>query len=910
MNRQAFKQRMQALKSYREQNPDKSYLDFMEKLSAAKSKEWGYSQDEVLLEMLNDNTYNYKQMYMDNPNYNIQEGHFTDTYKTVYHPTFSNESMYSGKRSQYNPNGDVGGWWDEKNKLFHLGTNQDRNKTQQYLDKADPGYKAYAKGGELEASLPEITVTAKRVRPRIPGNITSQVQPLDIPTQLQPNVVDNNTYSGNDLDEVNIVANRVNKQAPNGIIANMVRTDIPRINKLRPFNSLEQPSIIDNDLVITDQPERLGSEIIATELPFISNDLEIADTPDRLESETILGDYGKRRYNSRYTSNFQDERDWLANFATERSKLPEFADQLDTQQLTAYLDRIYNTPVLVQDTEVYSGPRDSGGVTVFNTDKDIDYASSGFYDTGAGIKVMKDPTATGNMIEYSRNLPSNVLHELEHSGQISTRPSMYRKEGFSKRVQKTADILGYDLDIPSSEYTNNPWEVLARRQQMFNEMNADPTKKYTKKDLKSIRSYLKKYDLNHLGDDKILQLLNNVASVDSRKGDFDIPMAAEGGEIPPSNRPVIPEEPQQYKGKLYKDRYGRKYTEDQLDDYYNNSTDEIDRFTGKPFIRGLKPVGDLEDAANVTPVGDALSAYGVYNAIKNSDWEGAGLAALGMVPFMPMTVKQFRKKYKGISPKKKSTSQNSFNTTVNKNYVQDRINEANAIDAKNNAKLSKAANQTYNVAERLMDDPEYLIRANQVKKQFGDDYTTVYADIIDAYNNDPFSLPNIDKFNGGTSRAQLQWLGNGKYSYRIDPNTNLSLPVTEHELSHYTDYKRNMDRPDPHGDSNMFYQMSKDLNNKKIDKWDWYYSKPTEQKAHMNQLREYMFQNGWIKSRGETVDAKMMKKVLDKMADTDSMKEVARASKQFSSINKYTKWFNSIPLLGVGTAVVYNNNQE
>lgn len=119
-----------------------------------------------------------------------------------------------------------------------------------------------------------------------------------------------------------------------------------------------------------------------------------------------------------------------------------------------------------------------------------------------------------------------------------------------------------------------------------------------------------------------------------------------------------------------------------------------------------------------------------------------------------------------------------------------------------------------------------------------------------------------------------------------------------------------MDRPDPHGDSNMFYQMSKDLNNKKIDKWDWYYSKPTEQKAHMNQLREYMFQNGWIKSRGETVDAKMMKKVLDKMASTDSMKEVARASKQFGSINKYTKWFNSIPLLGVGTAVVYNNNQE
>lgn len=553
--------------------------------------------------------------------------------------------------------------WAFKQRMQALKSYREQNPDKGYLD-----FKQYAKGGELEASLPEITVTAKRVRPRIPGNITSQVQPLDMPTQLQPNTVDNNTYSGNNLDEVSVVANRVNKQAPNGIISNMVRTDIPRVNKLRPFNSLEQPSIVDNDLVITDQPDRLGDETITTELPFITNNLEVLDTPDKLESETILGDYGKRRYNSRYTSNFQDERDWLANFATERSKLPEFADQLDTDQLTAYLDRIYNTPVLVQDAEVYSGPANSSGVTVFNADKDIDYAGSDFYDTGAGIKVMKDPTVIGNMIEYSKDLPSNVLHELEHSGQISTRPSMYRKEGFSKRVQKAADILGYDLDTPSSEYTNNPWEVLARRQQMFKEMNADPTKKYTKKDLKSIRSYLKKYDLNHLGDDKILQLLNNVASIDTRKGDFDIPMAAEGGEIPPTNKPVIPEEPQPYKGKLYKDRYGRKYTEDQLADYYDNSTDEIDRFTGKPFIRGLKPVGDLEDAANVTPVGDAISAYGVYNAIKNSDWEGAGLAALGLMPFMSTGNKLFKRSAKA--------SKSRYIPKVDPKYKQNVIDKA------------------------------------------------------------------------------------------------------------------------------------------------------------------------------------------------------------------------------------------
>lgn len=792
MDRQAFRNRMQQLKQYREQNPGKTYLDWKNSLPNNLQDESSYNLHRAY-ELGYTPEWNEVDKSYHLPTRDSESG---EILKKPWHPTFLIGLLEDAKLGYYPQ------------------TINGTTYTTTWEGNENPIYK-YANGGELEASLPEITVTAKRVRPRIPGDITSQVQPLDMPTQLQPNTVDNNTYFGNNLDEVSVVANRVNKQAPNGIISNMVRTDIPRVNKLRPFNSLEQPSIVDNDLVITDQPDRLGDETITTELPFITNDLEITDTPDKLGSETILGDYGKRRYNSRYTSNFQDERDWLANFATERSKLPEFADQLDTDQLTAYLDRIYNTPILVQDAEVYSGPTNSSGVTVFNADKDIDYAGSDFYDTGAGIKVMKDPTVIGNMIEYSKDLPSNVLHELEHSGQISTRPSMYRKEGFSKRVQKAADILGYDLDTPSSEYTNNPWEVLARRQQMFKEMNADPTKKYTKKDLKSIRSYLKKYDLNHLGDDKILQLLNNVASIDNRKGDFDIPMAAEGGEIPPTNRPVIPEEPQPYKGKLYKDRYGRKYTEDQLADYYDNSTDEIDRFTGKPFIRGLKPVGDLEDAA-----------------------------------------------------------------------------------------------QTYNVAERLMDDPEYLIRANQVKKQFGDDYTTVYADIIDAYNNDPFSLPNISSFNGGTSRAQLQWLGNGKYSYRIDPNANLNLPVTEHELSHYTDYKRNMDRPDPHGDSNMFYQMSKDLNGKKIDNWDWYYSKPIEQKAHMNQLREYMFRNGMISTRGEKIDAKTMKKVLDQMSKTDSMKKVARASKQFGSINKYTKWFNSIPLLGVGAAAMYNNRKN
>lgn len=49
MDKQAFKQRMQNLKSYRENNPGKGYIQFMEELAKAKSKEWKEDEDMTLL---------------------------------------------------------------------------------------------------------------------------------------------------------------------------------------------------------------------------------------------------------------------------------------------------------------------------------------------------------------------------------------------------------------------------------------------------------------------------------------------------------------------------------------------------------------------------------------------------------------------------------------------------------------------------------------------------------------------------------------------------------------------------------------------------------------------------------------------------------------------------------------------
>ena len=70
------------------------------------------------LDIDNDNTYDYEGYYNAYPNEawdmlnDNPEAHFTDEFKTVYHPTFSNESSYNGKvNMQFNPYGKLGGTW-------------------------------------------------------------------------------------------------------------------------------------------------------------------------------------------------------------------------------------------------------------------------------------------------------------------------------------------------------------------------------------------------------------------------------------------------------------------------------------------------------------------------------------------------------------------------------------------------------------------------------------------------------------------------------------------------------------------------------------------------------------------------------------------------------------------------------
>lgn len=492
MDKRAFKQRMQNLKSYRENNPGKGYIEFMEDLAKFKAKEWGENEDIILTEMLNDNTYNYKQMYEDNPNYNIQEGHFQDTYKTVYHPTFSKESMYSGKKSQYNPEGITGGWWDYNNKIFHAGYKQDIRNTQKYLNQEDPGWKVKA---------------------------------------------------------------------------------------------------------------------------------------------------------------FQD-----------------------------------------------------GGEA-------------------------SDP----------------------------------KKEKFFQATGRSS--------------------------------------------------------------------------------------------------------------------------------------------SGRPLEEGLKPVFSLEDAANMTPIGDAISARDTYNAVKNRDWLGAGLAALTVMPFVPNAIKR-------ATPTVRRTGTDQI----------DRILRAQNKEAKMATRLN---NETYNIAERLMDNPSYMRRAQQVKNKYGDDYTSIYADIINTYNESPELLPKAKgSLSLGEARGKMQTQGSattrhkeggdfpkiGEYDYMFNIDRGVPYGSTTHEINHFSDFLKNQS-PDAVGSSNMYKWMRSAIK-PYSDSVSKYFSSPTEQKAYMNQLREFMYANKMIDTRDQVVTPSLIKTALDKLPK--GMDSVKKASDQFKSLKSYTKWFNTVPLLGVGAigANKYFTNNE
>lgn len=314
-------------------------------------------------------------------------------------------------------------------------------------------------------------------------------------------------------------------------------------------------------------------------------------------------------------------------------------------------------------------------------------------------------------------------------------------------------------------------------------------------------------------------------------------------------------------------------------------------------------VGDNTPAIlNVTPIGDVLSAKDAYNAARNNDWLGVGLATATMIPFVPRAISTVRR-----------------STPTVKNYrssLSNALDKAVKLGEKERRMSARLNNETYETVQRLMDDPSYMRRAQQVKEKYGDDYTQIYADLIDAYNNSPELLPKAKRTAfEDNARARMatttestkrhmdggEFPKMGEYEYQYDIN-GVPYGTTIHEMNHNADYLKNK-AIDADANSNLYYWMRSALKpfsriDPNTDKLTKYYSKPTEQKAYMNQLREFMYANKMIDTRDQIVTPDLIKQAISKLPK--GMQSIKKASEQFKSMRSYTKWFNTIPLLGVG----------
>lgn len=557
---------------------------------------------------------------------------------------------------------------------------------------------------------------------------------------------------------------------------------------------------------------------------------------------------GRPNYNKMFQNQNEYQKDFANYWYTERAKNPKYSDQIGGDKLNSVLSNVnkatWKTPTeAMRDNMVGQGynPTDAQINQQLNILKE------------KGTKGFANPKAHS----YTSLRPANTWHEgIGHMVGDNT-PAI---------LNATPNVHINNPDSSYEDYVNQAnekhaqtWDFRGNNSNLKDDQGnyyIDPNRQLTPEDISNMRSKGAKIpeQWESLEDADISELTNTFAYNLSQD---PIYFMANGGEIG---------DPDDEFTKAINTKLGR--TPD-----------------GRPLQQGLKPVFDLEDAANLTPVGDAIAAKDMYNAAMDKDWTGLGLTAASMIPFVPSGMRKINKKFKQIPSVHKDTQQ----------LLDAKFQELDKLAQRK----ADYGNEQYRIMERVMEDPSYMNRAREVKQKFGDDYSIPYADMFIAYNVDPDVLPNVQLMDELKKAGSMRRTADGKFIYKRNPDNDYIPNTAEHELSHFTDLLKS-GRPDAHAGNNVFYQMTKDLTKRVGDKHDDCFLLPTEQKAHMNQLREWMFQNGYINRRDQKVTPEYMSKIMKQLNNVEGMKGVQRAAQQFKSNKTFTKWFNSVPLIGAG----------
>lgn len=532
---------------------------------------------------------------------------------------------------------------------------------------------------------------------------------------------------------------------------------------------------------------------------------------------------GRPDYNKMFQNQNEYQKDFANYWYTERAKNPKYSDQIGGDKLGSVLSNIdkatWKTPTeAMRDNMVGQGynPTDAQINQQLNILKE------------KGTKGFANPKAHS----YTSLRPANTWHEgVGHMVGDNT-PAILNA---SPNVRISNSDSSYeDYVNQANEKHAQTWDFRGNNSNLKDDQGnyyIDPNRQLTPEDISNMRSRGAKIpeQWESLEDADISELTNTFAY---NMYQDPVQYMANGGEVG---------DPDDEFTKAINTKLGR--TPD-----------------GRPLQQGLKPVFDLEDAANLTPVGDVLSAKEAYDAVKQNDWLGAGL---GFIPFIPKGVRRIARQ----------------TPTVNRTFEQKVAEMEKRVG--NRRKMMEEFYDQRNRTYELLNTPEARRRAADIDQKYGTEYNKVYDELTKEYEDitsyvnmvEPEFVKDPDAF------ARIKPAKSGKKISLSEDNItkpeDFPTGLIRHEIGHYVDemaypggvpnnaYLRQLGKPSKYRPfeevKDIFRSPDKALQDYR------YLRNPTEKKSIMNQFDEYLMNNYTPSTYPQTT--KEFKEAIEKTPD-------------------------------------------
>lgn len=535
---------------------------------------------------------------------------------------------------------------------------------------------------------------------------------------------------------------------------------------------------------------------------------------------------GRPDYNKMFQNQNEYQKDFANYWYTERAKNPKYSDQIGGDKLGSVLSNIdkatWKTPTeAMRDNMVGQGynPTDAQINQQLNILKE------------KGTKGFANPKAHS----YTSLRPTNTWHEgVGHMVGDNT-PAI---------LNATPNVRISNPDSSYEDYVNQAnekhaqtWDFRGNNSNLKDDQGnyyIDPNRQLTPEDISNMRSKGAKIpeQWESLEDADISELTNTFAY---NMYQDPVQYMANGGEVG---------DPDDEFTKAINTKLGRTPY-------------------GRPLQQGLKPVFDLEDAANLTPVGDVLSAKEAYDAVKQNDWLGAGLAGLGFIPFIPKGVRRIARQ----------------TPTVNRTFEQKVAEMEKRVS--NRRKMMEEFYDQRNRTYELLNTPEARRRAADIDQKYGTEYNKVYDKLTKEYEDitsyvnmvEPEFVKDPDAF------ARIKPAKSGKKISLSEDNItkpeDFPTGLIRHEIGHYVDemvypggvpnnaYLRQLGKPSKYRPfeevKDIFRSPDKALQDYR------YLRNPTEKKSIMNQFDEYLMNNYTPSTYPQTT--KEFKEAIEKAPD-------------------------------------------